>query len=239
MTGSDQAWIDDMVVELRLRDVKGTVIGDAVAAVESHCADSGETPREAFGDPREYARSLEFGESQQEDTSPGEWVRVLAPVVVGLLGFVLSNATVLALTRGHDVVAIGWGIVAFLLVLALVVVVASKILRVLVTNTVLGILFFVGSITLMTVLAAAWRATAFTIPVPLAGVVAIALLVASVIGARLQRGTADPVIDPLDRRDRYARPRSDRMRAVLRFVSEWIFVICAVIAGGLTALLVG
>lgn len=53
-------WRDELVLTLRLRDVSGAQIGDAVAHVESYCAESGETAHEAFGDAREYARSLPF-----------------------------------------------------------------------------------------------------------------------------------------------------------------------------------
>jgi hypothetical protein len=48
-------WRDAFVTELRLREVPGTQIGEALAEVDAHCTDSGQTPAEAFGDPVEYA----------------------------------------------------------------------------------------------------------------------------------------------------------------------------------------
>lgn len=51
-------WRDDFVLALRLRGVTGAQIGDALAHVESYCAESGETADESFGDAGEYARSL-------------------------------------------------------------------------------------------------------------------------------------------------------------------------------------
>jgi len=51
-------WRDAFVVELRLRDVRGDAIGDALAEVDAHCADSGQDAMTAFGDPAGYARGL-------------------------------------------------------------------------------------------------------------------------------------------------------------------------------------
>ncbi|PJJ55427.1 hypothetical protein [Compostimonas suwonensis] len=57
MTDEVRRYTNRLVFELRLRDVPGEVIGDAVAQVESHVADTGESPESAFGRPRDYARS--------------------------------------------------------------------------------------------------------------------------------------------------------------------------------------
>lgn len=54
----DPAWAETFVIEQRLLGVTGEQIGDALATVESHVAESGETARTAFGDPREYARQV-------------------------------------------------------------------------------------------------------------------------------------------------------------------------------------
>lgn len=53
-----RTWCDDFVVELRLMDVSGDVIGERLAEVEAHCAESGETPHEAFGEPNAYAKTV-------------------------------------------------------------------------------------------------------------------------------------------------------------------------------------
>lgn len=53
-----RAWRDELVLALRERDVSGSDIGDALAHVESFCADSGQGVDEAFGPAREYAASL-------------------------------------------------------------------------------------------------------------------------------------------------------------------------------------
>jgi hypothetical protein len=55
LTTTDQSWCDDLVLALRVRDVPGARIGEVLAEVQSHLAETGEHPREAFGTPKEYA----------------------------------------------------------------------------------------------------------------------------------------------------------------------------------------
>lgn len=66
-----QKWCDDFVIELRLRDAPGRTIGEYLGEVEAHCAESGETPTEAFGDPAGYARQIDAGASP--DRTSGIW----------------------------------------------------------------------------------------------------------------------------------------------------------------------
>ncbi len=51
-------WRDAFLLRLRLHDVTGTAIGDALAQVDAHCAESGEDPEQAFGEVGAYADSL-------------------------------------------------------------------------------------------------------------------------------------------------------------------------------------
>ena len=84
-------WRDTLITQLRLREVSGKRIGEALAEVDAYCADSGQSPAEAFGDPTGYARSLI--EVHAPDRPAGERVRkVLLPVaqafatLAGILG---------------------------------------------------------------------------------------------------------------------------------------------------------
>jgi hypothetical protein len=54
-------WRDAFLIQARLLDVPGAVIGEALAEIDAHCADSGQRPDEAFGDPVEYAKALAGG----------------------------------------------------------------------------------------------------------------------------------------------------------------------------------
>lgn len=52
------AYIDELVLQLRLLDVPGARIGHILAETESHLAESGEDPVRTFGPPHDYAREL-------------------------------------------------------------------------------------------------------------------------------------------------------------------------------------
>ena len=58
MTTETSTYRRDLVLALRMRHVPGDRIGEIVAEVESHVADTGEDPLEAFGPPKEYAASI-------------------------------------------------------------------------------------------------------------------------------------------------------------------------------------
>ena len=62
-----EKYTQQLMFALRLRDVPGEVIGDAIAQVESHIAETGEDPVAAFGPASEYAASL--------GPDPGSWTR--------------------------------------------------------------------------------------------------------------------------------------------------------------------
>ncbi|MBF0671767.1 MAG: hypothetical protein IR160_04190 [Salinibacterium sp.] len=81
----DPAWVEDFVLELRLLDVPGTHIGDALALVESHVAESGESAQDAFGDAREYAK--ESARGQVPDALDFSWI---LGSVFGLIGMLLT-----------------------------------------------------------------------------------------------------------------------------------------------------
>lgn len=81
----DTGWENDFIVELRLRDVDGRSIGDALAQVRSHSGESGQSMHEAFGDPAAYARSLDLPTAPSSDTGI-----VAARSVLGLIAMFLT-----------------------------------------------------------------------------------------------------------------------------------------------------
>jgi hypothetical protein len=80
------SWRDDFVIALRLGNVSGRWIGDALAQVDAHCADSGEEPREAFGDPVAYATYV------VEQVRPGDLTSPVSPLRAGLFGLAVLLA---------------------------------------------------------------------------------------------------------------------------------------------------
>lgn len=55
----EKRYLTDLAYALRLRNISGVRIGEIMAEVEAHTAESGQSAREAFGSPKEYARQFE------------------------------------------------------------------------------------------------------------------------------------------------------------------------------------
>ncbi|GAB2471764.1 hypothetical protein GCM10027030_02740 [Luteococcus sediminum] len=227
---TDKQWLDEMIIELRLRNVRGPAIGDAVAAVETHCAESGESATGAFGHPREYARALEFPADQVSKTAPGQWVRLMSPIAIGLVGLYLVPGIVLALFT-HEPVAVRWGDIATLALMAAVVVLLARVhgvLQAILQRWINAALILGGGITLLTMTQVLLDVTAFHVPLWLAAVVCLAALAYSVIGMRQVIETEqDLIIDPRTRR-----PKNPAIAAA----ASWIFVISAVGLGLISAI---
>lgn len=58
MTADVQTYSNELLTALRMRDVPGPQIAEALAEVHSHVTETGEDPREAFGPPTAYADEL-------------------------------------------------------------------------------------------------------------------------------------------------------------------------------------
>lgn len=96
---ADDKWIDDLIVELRLRNTPGPAIGDAVASARELLTDSGQGAAEAFGSAREYAASLELPTASTRDRAlSGVWLPVL-----GLIAFLTFTHASTAWFEGDDV----------------------------------------------------------------------------------------------------------------------------------------
>ena len=58
MTIDSESYQQQLLLALRVRNVSGPRIAEALAEVDSHLAESGEDPREAFGEPSAYAARI-------------------------------------------------------------------------------------------------------------------------------------------------------------------------------------
>jgi len=118
----DPRWRDAFVMELRLRDVPGRRIGDALAEVDVHCRDADEDATTAFGDPVAYAQGL----TEHLPSRARLPLRDSAAVVVetvGVLGVVWTlppwlNGDPLVTSRGMAVTVVLTLLVAAVLCLA-------------------------------------------------------------------------------------------------------------------------
>lgn len=89
-------WRDSFVIELRLQNVTGSRIGDALAQVDAHCADSGEEPAQAFGHPVDYADHV------AEQVPPADLIAKVSTLRVGRIAItmLLGVQTLLAGVAG-------------------------------------------------------------------------------------------------------------------------------------------
>ncbi|AEV87866.1 hypothetical protein ACWT_6853 [Actinoplanes sp. SE50] len=83
---TDSAWINDFKLQLASQKMPSAAISRAVEDVDSHCVDSGQSPREAFGEPREYAAVLasEMSPAPPDRGYARRRVASLLPLTLGL-----------------------------------------------------------------------------------------------------------------------------------------------------------
>lgn len=218
---TNDAWLEELTLELRMREVPGTAIGDALAQVRAHLAESGESAEEAFGTPEEYAAELNLPASADSRIEPRWMGRLVASNLLGLAALYLSTPTVVALRQGLGV-GISWGMLSSLGVFAAVVVALPAVFSYLFKHlVVLGALltFAVAALVAFNVLLP-WPA--FVLPGWASALTVVAALAGSVLV--YPPLTADPIVDPTD--------PAPRVPRIPRF-SRWIWVIAAVFLAGL------
>ena len=110
MTRATETHRRELVQALRLHDVPPERIGEIVAEVESHVADTGEDPREAFGPARDYAAG--FSGPRSRGARVSFWVLIALSAVCGWLisrgAFGLVRDEPLYGLPAGAVLAIGW-----------------------------------------------------------------------------------------------------------------------------------
>lgn len=194
----DKSWRDDFLVELRLLDVPGPQIGDALMTVETHVAESGESAQEAFGDARAYARELVPGVAST--------ARQLSPVFVvgnllGLIGlFVTSRAFQAWLEGGPVRVTVGDLVSAavMLALMGLVMVFFDRLMRFVMDHPWwVFTLSFVGIGLLIALPTLFLRQELGAVHAGVLGLVGVVLVVvSSVIAYRSAAGDADEIVAP-------------------------------------------
>ncbi len=191
----EDEWSQAFLLELRLRGVDGRRIGAALAEVEAHCAESGESARSAFGEPEAYAADLAPAPAP---ASP-DLTRDAATLVLGLAGMLLTLAAVGAWSSGTEVeLTTGFLAVSALAVLGTVLVVrlADLLLRAVVKHWWVAVVCGGVPLALFVAVLVTWRETVVSAPVLPSLVVGVALL--AVHTALTLRGPdlADPVVGP-------------------------------------------
>lgn len=193
------AWVEDFVLEQRLIGVPGEQIGDALAVVQSHVAESGEGALEAFGDPKAYAREAAPG-VRVEEHPDGGW---LLGIGLGLVGMVLTTVGAGAWWSDDPALEVTVGLVAALLLtvagFAVVVARTEAVLRLAVERPwVAGavVVLWTGVVAAVVLLL---RAPLLQVPAAIAvgaGVVLLGIGTALEWRTRAAGGLDDPIVGP-------------------------------------------
>lgn len=119
-----KSWRDDFIIELRLLDVPGNKIGDALVTADTHVQESRETAEEAFGDAKTYARetAAALGTIQGWRVTPADVVGNVA----GLIGMLGATVSFRAWLDGGAVTITLGTVVAVLVLLTLVTALLSR-----------------------------------------------------------------------------------------------------------------
>ena len=221
----DKKWFDDLIIELRLRQVDGAAIGDTVASARELLADTGQDAEEAFGPARDYAASLELPRDDR-----GLWRGApLWSSLAGLIVFLTFTQALVPWAMGEPLL-----VSAAQLALLGVTVVLIALLPLYLTAAIrhpwlLGLLFVIGAAAgfLSSLVAPATPDEAWLVLAAapwLAGSAAALVLVSlgNTIRA-LRRGSVDDITDPLQG------PVSGRKRSgvALALVTGWLFPLLA------------
>jgi hypothetical protein len=224
----EPAWAEAFVVELRLRGVEGRRIGAALAEVEAHCAESGESAQGAFGDPTAYAVEL-----APDGTVTLDWRGELVPSVLGLSGMMLTLGAVGASRAGTLVeLTTGLVLVVVLAVLGTTLVVrhADRVLRAVVRHRWLAVVGALAPIGLFVAILLLGRQTLVSLPPAGTLVVGVVFLGASTAMAVRIAEPADPVVGPAEAGGAGTMAEGAVSRGLQR-LTPWLFpVLTAVMA---------
>lgn len=234
-SATHKSWVDPFIVELRLDNVPGAAIGDALETVHAHCADSGETPHEAFGDPKDYARSLGLA---------GEPDSTLLPVIItsagSLAAFFIFSAAFKAWARSEDfaindvsLVAIVGALVATVAAISTMRWWAEKPLRFSIFAIAVA-----GFAVLGTFAASMNRPALLSLPSLGVTMVAAVILVGTAVLAtarELRSPDTDPLISPFESPE--ALDRKSRNSRLLMFFGIWMLPLVALLDAAFTLIL--
>jgi hypothetical protein len=117
------SYVDQLTLELRRRDVPGIRIGEVIAEIEAHIAESGDSPLDAFGPPPQYAATVAAALGPPVQEVP-RWLRFARLYAVGLGAMLVTRFVLVALGLLGPELSVGTLIAAAVLPLSATVVVA-------------------------------------------------------------------------------------------------------------------
>ncbi|MBP2412111.1 hypothetical protein JOF48_000910 [Arthrobacter stackebrandtii] len=237
-TPATRKWVDELTLELRLKDVSGRSIGDALATVQEFLADSGQAPQEAFGTPREYAARL--AEEMMPAGGKANGTGLGASVTLSttsLAAFLIFSAALSPWLKGTDLLVAGWQLASLAVLVGLVLALPfylNFMVRhwwALVAVPVIG-----GAAGVLSAILAPDTPTDALLVLPPAPVLlaTVGVMVAlSIVGTAIAlREAPDPVTGPLD-----PAPAKTLAARWFEILTQWLFPIFALVLLGFTALL--
>lgn len=195
----DRDWAQEFILELRMLDVPGRRIGDALVTVESHVRDSGEPVGEAFGDAIAYAKEI-----AREDPARATPVSAKATIAaaLGLLGLLALPGAFGAWFDGTAMrITVGEVLAAVLVVLAFLAVggAAGRGLRRLVRRAWIGVPAMLAVMFGSILLVATLPTILVTAPPLLVGGIGLVLVAASTVLTWTELDADDSVLAPGER----------------------------------------
>ena len=218
-------WAGALLLELRLRGVAGQQIGATLAEIEAHCADSGQSAREAFGDPATYATALGLAPAPDQKVSLRE---ELPSAGFGLGGMLLTLGAVGAWLSGTELGVTGGSLAMLALVVLgtfLIVRHAAALMRAIATNAWLAVAYAVVPVALFVgVLLLFGQTVLFTVPMlPSLILGMLALAVSTLLALRRADSLEDPVVGPDGADGAGTLQISAALDRVGRLVTPWLF----------------
>jgi len=220
---SDKKWFEDLIVELRLRQVSGGAIGDTVASARELLADTGQSATEAFGPARDYAAALEL---PHDDRSIWQGATLWSSLA-GLIAFLTFMQALVPWAKSEPLL-ISPGQLALLAIAVVLIALLPLYLTAAIRHPwVLGLILVIGgaagyfsSFVAPATIEEAWLVLAAT-PWVIGGAVAMVVVAIGSTIRSLRRGTLDDITDPRQG------PGSGRQRAglVMALVTAWLFPI--------------
>lgn len=220
----ERGWVEDFVLEQRLLGVPGDRIGDAIALIESHVLESGESVQEAFGDARAYARESAPADRAAEVREP----RWLLGVGCGLAGMLLTGIAANEWLFGAGALEVTPGLlltgVLVLVAFGVLALAPGAVLRLAVERTWLfaGILLVFTAV--LVVLALALNVTLAVWPAGPAAAAGIVLLAVGTVMTWIEQArglTDDPIVGPIHQ----PRTSEDRPRTRWDATAQWLLVV--------------
>ena len=194
----EQQWRERFMTEVTLRGASVASGADALVEVETHCRESGRSAQEVFGCPATYASDLDLHDAPA-------WTRAqiartgakIALFVAGVWAAMLGAPALAAGKRAQVDAAAVVSMVATIVMMAVLMLAAKRVLRVFVDHRAWFVIGFLAVVTVVPLVGVPFTgvvlATAAAAPTLAAGVVATAVsLVWTLAGIRANSALGDP-----------------------------------------------